>query len=230
MARKRRSPFVLVMAIVNLVFGGLVFLCGICTTAVNAGLVAFFAQQGAANLQFNEYKTYMDKEAPGWMVIETSFGIFLLILAVMLVVAGIGLLNVRNWARWMCVAYAVGMIFLQLVNVTYELGVAIPAVNRFEARQLHGQGVGAVTSSPSSNQHLMMASRMIVVALVAIAHAIANCIIVFLPTFGESFAPYQPRFAWHDRDDDRARRTDDWDDRDWDNDSYPARRRPRRDD
>src|SRR6516225_3245242 len=103
MPRNSRPPVILVMAILNFVFGGLLLLCGLCGLAGYAAIIGLVAQPGGGANSMGDMTGFMDKEAPGWMAVEIGRGLLLILFGVLLVVAGMGLLKMQSWARWLCV-------------------------------------------------------------------------------------------------------------------------------
>src|ERR1700730_2842880 len=112
MARNRRPTIILVMAILNMVMGGITLLCGICAAGGNA-LIATLGStaQGAGN-PVQDMTAFMNKEVPGWQGVEIGRGLVLLLFAVVLVSSGIGLLKMQSWARWVSLVYAAASILL----------------------------------------------------------------------------------------------------------------------
>jgi hypothetical protein len=219
MPRNSRPPVILVMAILNFVFGGLLLLCGLCGLAGYAAIIGLVAQPGGGANSMGDMTGFMDKEAPGWMAVEIGRGLLLILFGVLLVVAGMGLLKMQSWARWLCVVYAVAMLFLQVAYVTYEFAVVIPAGHRFQEQQWKKQGVANPPPSTASSQ-AGTAFGVATSAGLSIVHALAVGIVMLLPNVGEAFAP--PRRRARERDEDDFYDDDDYDDR-----QDRRRRRPR---
>jgi hypothetical protein len=192
MPRNRRPPLILVMAILNFVMGGLTLLCGLCAAGGNA----LVAAMGTNNqMGIGDMTTYMDKEVPGWQVIEVGRGLLLILLAVILIVAGIGLLKMQTWARWVCVFYAVASILLTIGHATFELAVAKPAMDKWKQKQTN-------QPPPSGAYKAGEVFGAGMVAAIPIIYALTLGITMFLPNVGEAFdrANRRPRVPRRDED------------------------------
>jgi hypothetical protein len=135
---RKTHPAVLVIAICHFVFGAL-GLCGSAFGAVQlSGLVpplSGFPQGGAAGgagakaQQFQQRLQEALEKAPGQQTLQTvNLGLSFLLSAV-LVAAGIGLLQMRRWARRLSIAYGI----VGLVNVAaataFYFAVTQPALD-----------------------------------------------------------------------------------------------------
>lgn len=207
MPRKRRPTLIFVMAILNFVMGGITLLCGLCAAGGNALVAAMGTNQ---QMGVGDMTAHMDKEVPGWQVIEVGRGLLLILLAVILIVAAIGLLKMQTWARWVCVFYAVASILLTIAHTTFELGVAKPAMDKWQQKQTN--------QPPPSGAY--KAGEMVgagMVAAIPIIYALTLGVIMILPNVGEAFdrANRRPRVPRHDEDyyqDDEEEERDDYDD------------------
>jgi hypothetical protein len=217
MPPKKKPPVITVFGILNIIFGGLGLLGAIC-----GGLATFaFAQvtmpgPGNPPNPIKDMLEYMDKHAPlytTYMIFEIVIG---LIMAVILIVAGIGLLKVRPWARWLSIAYAGVRLVLILVGLVLAILIFNPVLADWQA-DYNKRAVPAGTPPPPSLGS--GATNNISAALGSIlgaAYSIALLVVMFLPNVRAAFAraalPEDERNLYDDEDDDRPdlldRRTD----------------------
>lgn len=102
----QRPKSVTVFGILNIVFAGL----GLCGTAFSVML--FMPSSAAANNPVVQ----IIQSSPGyaaWMKVSVALGV---IVAAALLAAGIGLLNLKPWARTLSIVYAIYAIFMVLIG------------------------------------------------------------------------------------------------------------------
>jgi hypothetical protein len=224
------------MAILNMVMGAFTLLCGLCAAGANSFVAAMGAnQQGPAGAGVAEMTTFMDKEVPGWQAVEIGRGLLLILLGVLVIVAGIGLLKMQSWARWLSVFYAAVLIPLTIGHLAFELALVNPAMEKWETQQ-EKKGVPAPPPSFKAGQQFGKSFGAVAFGSIPILYCIALGIVMLLPSVGQAFAPPRRRRArgdeeddFDDEDDDRSdrpKRRRDFDDRD-DDDDNRFRRRPR---
>jgi hypothetical protein len=187
--RRRRHPAVITMAVINIVFGGLSILCGGCGLALHAGLQAAGNAPGARGGpdQLGELVKFLNKECPGYLVMEVGRSTGVMVLGLVLVLAGVGLLYLQSWARWTTIAYAVLAILLHLIYGVYETAVVVPARTRFQATHVVPFG----QMPPPGYQEGQQVGAMVGVwgvIILAVVHGAANLIVLLLPGVGAAFA------------------------------------------
>ena len=104
---RQRPTSVLVIAIVNFVVAGLGLIYSLCVLALRA-LLLYFEQVWPDAAEPADMRAYLEMRLPGYTVIEFGYAALPLLFAVLMVVAGIGLLIMKPWARWLSVALRVG--------------------------------------------------------------------------------------------------------------------------
>jgi hypothetical protein len=215
---KRRPAAVTTIAIINIIFGGLAILCGGCGAIFQLGLgvAANAPAAGGGPNPLAQLAQFIKRELPGYQAVETTHAVGLMLLGTLCIVGAIGLLLMQGWGRWVTVAYAALIVFLQLGYIVYETAFVLPAMQRFQAAQAHsgvappgseGQVVGGVLGAAFA-------------VLITLAQAVTSLIIVLLPSVGTAFAGRPTRRRRRDYDEEDE---DDYDDR-------PRRRRRPRDD
>jgi hypothetical protein len=188
MARERPAS-VLTMGILNLVFGGLGLIC-LCVGAF--GLAVLFGLVGATK-ELEDLMAAIERELPAFraiMIAQIALGV---LLNIVLLAAGVGLLNMQPWARWASVGWAVTIILLQVASLIFTLAIVNPAMEKATKEWASKQKGATVSTSPGSGMQQSVSS--ICGAAFNIIYAIALLIVMFLPNVSAAFAgrPIQRR-------------------------------------
>jgi hypothetical protein len=221
MPPKKKPPVITVFGILNIIFGGLGLLGAIC-----GGLATFaFAQvnmPGPGNMPnpVKDMFEYMDKHAPlytTYMIFEIVIG---LIMAVILIVAGIGLLKVRPWARWLSIAYAGVRLVLILVGLALTILVFNPVLADWQAEYNKRTVAAGTQPPPSFGSGATNNVTAVLFSILGAAFSIALLVVMFLPnvraTFARAALPEDERNLYDAEDDERPDMLDrrpDFDDR-----------------
>jgi hypothetical protein len=131
MSRKRPTA-VLVIAIFHFLFAT----CGVCGVGATqaGGMLKQLGgpAQGKANAKMEQFQKRLQEaldQSPGQQVLQQiNLGVGLLMSAA-LIVAGIGLLQMRPWARWLSIAYAVVALLSVASSVLVYLALTKPALD-----------------------------------------------------------------------------------------------------
>jgi hypothetical protein len=129
MARER-SALVTTVAIMHLIGGGL----GLITTFCGGGWLLMMATvppgpgRPSGGPEPQDVHAYLKATAPGYMGFQVGTVLLGLILSVLLLSAGIGLLNRQAWARWASIVWAVLSILTKLGSALYLFLVIHPAM------------------------------------------------------------------------------------------------------
>jgi hypothetical protein len=167
MSRRQKSPAVLTVAIFHLILGGLGLLLGLCGVAMLAatggnpmtGPTFDFGNPQVAQQQKAQQEAIQRVMAnvPFIKPFQIGTQVVNLTLSAVLLVAGIGLLAMRSWARWLSVAYAGVSIPVTLATMVYmgvyllpaqqEMFRQMPTVNAQQAQMMQsmGQVMGPMT-------------------------------------------------------------------------------------
>jgi hypothetical protein len=128
---KQRVPTaVLVMAILNFVFGGIGLLMSGCGGAFTLFLLVMPEQKPGQPGYFPNVLKTVAKEVPGYTAFMTASLVMGLVLSTVLIIAGIGLLRLRPWAWWLCILYAPLQILLQVGILYCTLVYVNPVMHR----------------------------------------------------------------------------------------------------
>src|SRR5262245_59987801 len=160
--RDRRHPLLTTMGTLNLMFGFLGLLCGAVGIGAYALILAMAKNPSAPGREINGLIEFMETEAPGWLTIEIAKPTLVILLGVLLIVAGIGLLLIKSWGRYLSIAFAVTSIFLHSGYVAYEFGIVRPATERFQRTQATAAAPSPATSAGTSVGVLFAAGLWIV--------------------------------------------------------------------
>ncbi len=206
MARQRPTA-VTVMGILNIVFGSLSLLCLACSGII---LLIMANQSGLGNPVLELFEA-MRREIPGYVpvtILSLTLGV---LMAVLLIVAGIGLLNMRGWGRVLSIVYGIVTILTQIGAMIYQFAYVNPAMQRVH-ENLPPAFRGGMSGDPTFNAIMSMLG-----AILGMVYAIVLLIMMLLPgvsaAFGRGGDNSGERYG-HDRpeegDDYERRRRRDW--------------------
>jgi hypothetical protein len=131
MARSRPTA-VTVLGIMNIVLGSLLLLCYLCGAASNLMQAASAnnPRLGGADDPGVIIEREIAAEVPAYRAYQVGNAVLGLILSTLLLVSGIGLLNMQGWARIGSIIYAVVTIPESIGSVVFQLLVLSPAMSR----------------------------------------------------------------------------------------------------
>jgi hypothetical protein len=181
-----RPTAVTVIAILNFIIGGLTIVGLVCS-----GMLLLFAASvlksvppppGGGPNPMTEM-TDLFQSIPGYipyMIVSAILGV---IMAVVLIVAGVGLLKMRLWARRACVVYSVYSILGAIGGFIYTTTVVNPAMERWQANLMARSGLrGPPPSSAGGDVSAVIGS------VVGMAYGITLLVVLFLPHVSAAFA------------------------------------------
>jgi hypothetical protein len=190
--RRERPTAVLVMAILNLIFGSMGFFCYLCA---GGSLLFMFTVKipnppgmGTGGMYDGLLENL--KSIPGYWPITITTLSLNLALAIALVIAGIGLLRMKPWARWTCVVYSIVDIVLSIFSGIYTFRYVNPVMLEWQqefSHKMHAANPAAPDMSGMYNlgsQNIQAAAGVVL----GIAYAIALLIVMFLPSVSAAFA------------------------------------------
>jgi hypothetical protein len=206
MPRQKKPAVITVFGILNIIFGAIALLIVVC------GGVATFAiaqvnMPGPGNPPnpIKDMLEYMDKHAPlytPYLIGEIIIG---LIMAIILVVSGIGLLKVRPWARWLSIGYAAVRLVLILVGLVLAIMIFNPVLADWQADYNKRTVPAGNPPPPSFSSGAMNDVAAAFGSILSAAYSIALLAVMFLPQVRAAFA----RAASPESDDDRFADEDD---------------------
>jgi hypothetical protein len=190
--RRQRTTAILVIAILHLVGGGLGLigtLCGGATLLIMPSLSSFMpptppARPGPPPLPaqppgYNEMMDYMNDNVPGYRAFLIGTLAVNFLMDVMLLSAGIGLLKMQPWARWLSLIYAIISILVHIGSFVYNLLWVIPATQALYAN---------FTTMPAFSSLMTITSEVgAFLTLLIIIYPIVVLIILLLPSTSAAF-------------------------------------------
>jgi len=191
---RERPTVLLVMAILNFVFGGLFIICGLCGMGSVLFTGALFKGMSSATKGttgpgqpdvFGEMSRVFDT-IPGYYPVQIGSMLLLIVLNIVLVVAGIGLLQMKPWARWLSVGYGAASIVLQFVIMLYAIFVMQPAMEKW-AQDFATRMGGQPAPGMSANSAMSSMGSCFSFFLYS-AYPVALIIVMLLPAVGAAFA------------------------------------------
>jgi hypothetical protein len=148
--------------------------------------------------------SHLAADVPLYAPLTIAHLVLSLLLCLLLLIAGIGLLGMHNWARLFSVACGVVALVLNIGIIIFQAAFVSPSLQRFFPGP-ESAALAAATNFYTTG-----------IAAIAILYCAALLITLLLPDVAAAFQ-HEPPPAWADDfDDDRPRRRrprdDDWDD------------------
>lgn len=204
----RRPGGVTAAAVMAIVYGSLLSICGVCGVA-GAGLDqgAFGPQDPNQQKLQKEIEDIMAKEVPAQKAFQIGGNIVGLLEAIAMLIAGIGLLGMRSWARTLAIVAAAVIIVTTLIQTVYYVIYVGPATRN--AMQLVIQNQKG--PQPAQVAQVMEITMSIVVVaipifmLLIVAYVVVILVLLTRAHVRQAFANPQPA---DDGDDDRYREED----------------------
>jgi hypothetical protein len=176
------------MGILNIIFGSLGLLCGVCAAGANAFMGSMASGPGGppGSLQavLKDEMQFLDKHLPGYLAVEIGRGVGLILLSILVIVAGIGLLATKSWARWLSVFYAVLSIPLHVGWAVFELGFALPVVQQWQNEYFRRNNMIA---PPQGSNVLGGSIGVIGWTILWVVYALILLVFMFLPGLSAAF-------------------------------------------
>jgi hypothetical protein len=194
MSVQKRPTAVTVIAVLNFVIGGLGLLgllCGGLGMLLLGSLVSNMPAppQGQPN-PLKEMMAFYES-VPGYIPFMIVSAVLGGIMAVVLIVAGIGLLRMRGWARMACFVYAVYAILSSLGGAAYNFAVVLPATEKWMAefqKKIQPKGAAAPAGPGASINTISGAAGTIAGTIYGIAYALVLLIVLNLRDVRAAFA------------------------------------------
>jgi hypothetical protein len=144
--QRERPTTVLVLAIFNFVLGGMGVMSMLCLGGMGALFLAM-ANVTPPPGQPNPMKEVwgMYEAIPGFIPYTIATTLLGVVLAVLLIIAGFGLLRMQTWARTICIAYAIIAILMGGVGLVYQLTTANPAMATWQMENARKKGIPVAT-------------------------------------------------------------------------------------
>src|SRR5437870_11242289 len=140
---RTRPPSITVIAILQLVFGGLMvvlYICGgLMQLAGGQAMFSSFSNTGNAKAnnqmqiqkEFQEGVERIQAQMPGGKMVEHAKLCVDILLTLMMIIGGIGLLKMLRWSHTLTILYAVLSILMKIAANVYALLYVLPAMSAF---------------------------------------------------------------------------------------------------
>jgi hypothetical protein len=201
---------VITIAILHFVGGGLGLLQSLCS-GIGLVIISQVTLPAPPPGQVTPLPLYLLNNAPGYLAMEVAYTAVGLVFDVVLIVAGVGLLMRRPWARYLSIGYAVMSILVKVVLFVHLLAFVAPTVQKFKAQELPKVNDPVLREQEQTKANMDAFGSPCFRGFLTIYPAVV-ILIMLLPSVGRYFQP--------DPYDDR-------DDPDRDDDEYPRRGRSR---
>jgi hypothetical protein len=207
------------MGILNIVFGSLFLLCTICG---GVGLLMMMSDSSMFTINgvnvLSDMWNYLKREVPAYPAVTIASLVAGLILNVVLLVAGIGLLNMQGWGRVLSLVYSVVSIIDQIAMLIFTIAYVNPATQRWQqdfaqrmARQMGGRiPQGGLGGDSTFNNILSLIG-----GILGVVYAIVLLVMMLRPSvaaaFGSGPLPEEPLAdRYGEGGDEYERRRDPW--------------------
>ena len=186
MARKRPAS-IMVFGILNLMGGGWDLLVGLigCIGLLAVGTMNAPAPRPGAAPDMNSTTTYILAHAPYYKAFLTVDAGLDFLLGLLLIGAGIGLLMMQGWGRWVSLAYVPLALIGRLVNFVYRIAFVVPLISEF-----YEKGVkSGTTPSAAATGAKVGAIGALVIQLAFCLYPLLLALFMLLPSTAEAFRP-----------------------------------------
>jgi hypothetical protein len=145
--QKRSHAGVMTIGVLQLVFGAIGLICGlIALSGVSESLTAGQQGGGAPGAPSQaEIQKMMQEEMPNQKVEEKVEYAVGLVLSVLMVVSGIGLVQMKNWGRQVANVYAVLSIIFRIASVIFAVIFVLPGMDRVADKLAAKTGANGAT-------------------------------------------------------------------------------------
>lgn len=184
---RMRPTVILVMAILSIIFGSIWVLLGLCTAAQPFLLYNFPLRQpgGQTTYPYRELYEVLQREVPAYRAVEITHIAMGLALAILLIVSGVGLLRMRNWARWTAIFYGAATVLSVLAYSVFSWIYVQPISESWTREFLSKQPVGTASFIGSPGVAAVIAIGSLTFSL---AFPVVLLIFMFLPGVRAAFA------------------------------------------
>jgi amino acid transporter len=208
---KKTKPVVaIVLGILHIFFGSLGVICNLCGGAALIGVYVFFKAlydqaPPQEKKELDDLWQAMSASVPGLMVFVAGEMVISMVMGFVLVIAGIGLLGVKPWARSLSIIWAVGRIVVVAATLVITLAFVNPATQKFNKdmekwvermeKRNRPPGSGpppksAFSGFGSTGNPAVDIATSLGGAVINIAYAVVVLILMLIPSTGHAFARY----------------------------------------
>ena len=201
---KKRPTGVTVFAILNLVFGGLGLVGGLCGIGFQIANQAVHSMQaknqppaaGPAPVNPMDVQNRLTEKIPYYRAVEVGGAVVHLILSGIMVFAGIALLRMSAVGRWTCIGYGLLRIPIALAEAVWTILVVSPVVQEVMTEAMKEAAKGAKGAEMPPGFGGIMGGVVSVFtglgALIVVSYSAAMLIYMLMPSTAKAFAAPAP--------------------------------------
>jgi hypothetical protein len=179
MPSPRRPGAATAAGVLAIIYGSLGLLCGVCglATLIMQGAggnnMLFGADPAQAELQ-KKLQDAMVKDLPAYDVVQIAGSVLGLMVAVALLLGGIGILNMRRWARTLVITFSFVAIAWDLFQIYYQTVFVFPSMNDAFQNVLPG----LLPAAPGPQAAQMMGFMRTMVTTIAVATIVIMVVVI----------------------------------------------------
>jgi hypothetical protein len=185
--RERPAP-VFVVALAGLLLGG-AGAAGAVVVQMACWALGGPSSPGAVVPAAPDTAEYLRNNLPGFRSFEALLPATALLLAVLVLAAGLALLGMRGWARAAAMGTAGAVLLVQLATLIYEFAVVLPGIERWRedgAARGHHYQTPSPDLVPAELQWVALA--LLIGGLAFFVHAVATLVVLHAPAVAAAFA------------------------------------------
>jgi hypothetical protein len=178
------------MAILSFVYGGLGVACSICGGALIFLGIALINQAAAKDKAAQAVKDMVEsfrQQLPGVITFLIVSLVVSAILDAMVIIAGIGLMRMRNWGRYLAIFCAVAMLLLHIGSTAYSMAVVGPATEEWQKDFAKKHPELKAGENPFGSNPLMNNISAVAQTATSVAFAVALLVVMLLPSVSAAF-------------------------------------------
>ncbi len=130
LVKPARPAAITFLAVANIVFGTLGILCACANSVVMVFRASASNDPDPFVQQMGQTWEFLVQNIPGYVPIEVGRSIYYLVISALAIVAGIGLLSLRPWARVLSLVYGLTMIFVQIAYFLFFFAFVTPVLKQ----------------------------------------------------------------------------------------------------
>jgi hypothetical protein len=184
-----RPALVMVAAILNIILGALSVFSGL---YLGVHLLTFDPARiprGSPQYVAVELQRQMEEHVPGNAILTPIAPFLVLFVGTLLIVDGIGLIRVQQWARRVCIGYAVYLIGQTVLSTIYNLIWVFPVMQRWADDYARNNPPPAAIAAMGAKIGMYLG---LFFGILYIAYAIFLLVVMFQPHVKAAFAGEPP--------------------------------------
>ena len=191
--KPRRPTALVVVAILNLIFGGFWLLCGGAGLALNESGAAEWLAKFQKNqpgqikgLSYGEIMVQVAERVPSFVVVQRIAAIAGLLTSLLLVLSGIGLLRLRAWGRYLGFAYVAVQLPVHIANAVYSMLYVTPVMAKIMDEALAKMPGGFMRQMMEFSLGLSSSAGVVGIAM-TLVYPLLVLMLLLLPSVSQAF-------------------------------------------